>query len=940
MKPWREIAIPHEDVLKGTFQQAEFAADLAKVHEGTAPEEYLNPELFFDRTFITEGMRLLLDSVIRRLAGRGGDPVIQLQTAFGGGKTHTMLAVYHLANRAVPASKLSGISPILDSAGVTDLPKAKVIVLDGTRFSPSQPKQYGDQKVRTLWGEMAWQLGGAAAFAAIAESDENGTAPDASLIEKMLEPHQPVVLLMDELVAYLRQFEDGRGYAGGTFESNLTFIQNLTQAFKGVPRAIMLVSLPASKMSEAGSARGKRAMDQLEGALSLTSLEKTVGRVHALWKPVGTEEAFEIVRRRLFTQIKDEAQAKEACRAFADAYTENREDLPKETLEGRYLDRMARAYPIHPEVFDRLYEDWSSLDNFQRTRGVLKLMAKVIHRLWKDGNKDPFIMPGNLPLYDAETRNELIYYLPQGWDPVVEGDIDGERSETVEIETYDPRFGSVQACRRLARTIFLGSAPTTTDQAVRGIDTEHLLLGVLQPGQQTGVYKDAIRRLTDKLHYLNTANQRFWFDVRPNLRREMEDRKRRFTSAEQILPEIQGRIRTLIQATTFAGVHVFPNSSDVPDDWRMHLVVLPPAEPFSKIQNPAAVKTALEMLNNRGDQPRLKRNRMLFLAADSEATGRLDDLICSFKAWESIVLDFDKGDLNLDRPQSTQARNSCVSASDAANRAIREAYKWLLAPTEEVNAKGFPEMRWEQFALSTGAGSFTKEIERVMTEHELLIERWAPIHLEKLLRTWFWKDGAQDASAQDVWQKTCQYLYMPRLKDSNVFASTVSEGTGSRDFFGLAQGKRDAKYVGFTYGQRAIVHLETNLLIEPDAAANYEAEVRAAEEAKRKTDESQQTNKPGDPPKAPTPSAGPTTKRVNRRFYGTVDLNPLLAKKQFAEIIDEVVQNFTTRPNDIVSIVVDIQAVAPAGFDDAIQRAVKENCNALKFRASGFEPGE
>jgi predicted AAA+ superfamily ATPase len=293
-------------------------------------------------------------------------------------------------------------------------------------------------------------------------------------------------------------------------------------------------------------------------------------------------------------------------------------------------------------------------------------MAKVIHRLWKDGNNDPFIMPGNLPLYDAETRNELIYYLPQGWDPVVEGDIDGERSETVEIETYDPRFGSVQACRRLARTIFLGSAPTTTDQTVRGIDTEHLLLGVLQPGQQIGVYKDAVRRLTDKLHYLNSANHRFWFDVRPNLRREMEDRKRRFTSPEQILPEIQNRVRTLIQATTFAGIHVFPNSSDVPDDWRMHLVVLPPAEPFSKIQNPAATKAALEMLNNRGDQPRLKRNRVLFLAADSEATARLDDLICSFKAWESIVLDFDKGDLNLDRPQSTQARSSCTSASDAA----------------------------------------------------------------------------------------------------------------------------------------------------------------------------------------------------------------------------------------------------------------------------------
>lgn len=120
------------------------------------------------------------------------------------------------------------------------------------------------------------------------------------------------------------------------------------------------------------------------------------------------------------------------------------------------------------------------------------------------------------------------------------------------------------------------------------------------------------------------------------------------------------------------------------DDWRMHLVVLPLAEPFSKIQNPAATKTALEMLSNRSDQPRLKPNRMLFLAADFEAAPRLDDLICSFKAWSSIVLDFDNGGLNLDRPQSTQARDSRVNAPDAANRAIREAYKWLLAPTEET----------------------------------------------------------------------------------------------------------------------------------------------------------------------------------------------------------------------------------------------------------------
>jgi hypothetical protein len=171
------------------------------------------------------------------------------------------------------------VSSILDAAGVTELPKAKTVVLDGTRFSPSQPKKYGEQSVRILWGEMAWQLGGADAFAKVAESDANGTAPDSSLTEDLLKPYQPGVVLVDELVAYFRQFEDGRSYPGGTFDSNLTFVQNLTQAFKAVPKAMLLISLPASKLSEAGSARGRRAMESIEGALSLASLEKTVGRV-------------------------------------------------------------------------------------------------------------------------------------------------------------------------------------------------------------------------------------------------------------------------------------------------------------------------------------------------------------------------------------------------------------------------------------------------------------------------------------------------------------------------------------------------------------------------------------------------------------------------------------------------------------------------------------
>ncbi|HJN52790.1 MAG TPA: hypothetical protein QF924_20295, partial [Pseudomonadales bacterium] len=184
LKPWREIARPHKDVLEGTFKQSEFAADISQVASGTAAEEYQNAEKFFSRTFITEGMRLLLMSVAQRLVGKGGDPVIQLQTAFGGGKTHTMLAVLHLASRQVSTDKLEGIPPLLDEASIHDLPSAKVAVIDGIKLSPSQPQIHGIVTANTLWGELAWQLLGEEGYAMVAQSDADGTSPGKEVVRQ------------------------------------------------------------------------------------------------------------------------------------------------------------------------------------------------------------------------------------------------------------------------------------------------------------------------------------------------------------------------------------------------------------------------------------------------------------------------------------------------------------------------------------------------------------------------------------------------------------------------------------------------------------------------------------------------------------------------------------------------------------------------------------
>lgn len=937
MKPWREITIPHKDVLEGTFQQSEFAADITAVHTGRAIPEYQDAVAFYDRTFITEGMRLLLTQVAQRLSGKGGEPVIQLQTAFGGGKTHTMLAVYHLATRKCPLSDLTGIPEIVEKAGLMDVPQARVVVLDGNDRPPGQPWKHGKQQVNTLWGELAWQLGGSEGFARVKDSDAAGTSPGKEVLQELLAAYAPCAVLIDELVAYIRQFPEGRILSGGTYDSNLSFVHALTEATKLVPNAILLASLPESD-AEAGSNRGVTA---------LRALEKTFGRVQALWKPVATEEAFEIVRRRLFEPVRDPAARDAVCRAFADAYVAEGAKLPSETQEGRYYDRLLQAYPIHPEVFDRLYEDWTTIDGFQRTRGVLKLMAEVIYRLWKDDNKDLMILPGSLPLQDSKTRSELTCNLSAGWDAVLEGDIDGERAETTELESREPRFGQVGAARRVARTIFLGTAPSsvaTGKAGIRGIDRARVILGCLQPGQASSVYSDALNRLADRLHYLNSSGDktqdatRFWFDTRANLRREMEDRKRRFDDKTEVRRKIADALHHSVgNAAFFDGVHLFTSHADVPDDSSLRLVILPPESWYSREEARPATDAVLEWMQNNGAKPRHRWNRLLFLAADHATLSRLNDAARVALAWGSIVDDVKEGRLNIDLLRKAQAEKELESAKEVLFRATRECYKWLLCPTQEA-AQDKPSV--EAFALNPSGRSVGNELERVATENELVILRWSPIHLRAKLKEFYWKEDQPAALAATFWEDSLCYLYLPRLKDHDVLARAILDGAASKDFFGTAYGQTDGRYDGFKFGDKDVQIYDTLLLIEPSAAKLYQdAQVAAVKPA---------TATSGNEPTAPGTvtsgiagsapgKTGPIVPAAPKSFHGAADIAPATAKMHLVQIADEIVSLLASDPNASVKVVLEISAEFPDGARDTIKRAVSENANSLGLKSADWE---
>jgi len=937
LKPWREIAVPHADVLAGTFQQSEFAADITAVHTGKATREYQDPTAFFERTFITEGMRRLLTSVAQRLNSQGGEPVIQLQTAFGGGKTHTMLAVYHLATRKCALKDLPGIPALLDQAKLMDLPKARIAVLDGTALSPGQPWNHGGQVVHTLWGELAWQLGGEEAFALLREADANGTSPGKDVLRRLLEQHAPCVVLVDELVAYIRQFPDGKNLSGGTYDSNMSFAQALTEAMKLVPNAVLLGSLPESE-TEAGGQRGVAA---------LRALEKTFGRVQALWKPVATEEAFEIVRRRLFEPINDLKGRDAVCRAFSDAYIAEGSKLPSETQEARYFDRLVQAYPIHPEVFDRLYEDWSTLDGFQRTRGVLKLMAKVIYRLWKDQNQDFMIMPGSLPLYEGETRNELTYHLQNGWDAVIDGDVDGERAETTELESKEPRFGAIQAARRVARTIFFGTAPSavsTRSAGTRGQERARVLLGCFQPGQVSSTYSDALNRLADRLHYLNTTgdkaqdNTRFWFDTRANLRREMEDRKRRFNEVHDVRPKLATVLDKLTAgAAFFGGVHVFIPHADVPDDASLRLVCLPPENFYSRAETRLAFDEVLNYTRNNGSKPRYRGNRLIFLAPDHGSLTRVNDCVRTALAWKSIVDDVEASRLNIDLAQKKQAEKELKAAEEVVPKAARECYRWLLCPSQ-VSATA-TQVTVEAFALNTSGAVLGTEIERVCTDNEWVISTWSPIHLRSRLQELYWKETKAAVGAMAFWEDTLRYLYLPRLRNRGVLEQAIVKGACTHDFFGTAYGEHEGKYDGFKFGDSNVQLDDTLLLIEPGAAAGYAASLLPPPAPKPGNGgNTQPPPAPGTTPGSGSPiPSGPGGLPKAHAFHGQVAVNAATAKMRLVQIAEEIIATLAADPNAEVKVSVEIQATFPDGAKDLTKRAVSENARTLGFKNADWE---
>ena len=946
---WRDVIEPHMDVAEGRYKNAEFAADLAQVARGKGELEYRDPVEFFNRTYVTEGMKGLLTQSLRRVSGLDGEPVIQLKTAFGGGKTHSMLALYHMMRSRSRVRQIANLTPVLEAAQVSEVPDVHVAVLVGTALNPANAKRPATMPgitVNTLWGEMAFQLAESAGrpelYEYVKEADKRGVSPGSEALANLFDACGCCLVLMDELVAYAKKLYGAEKLPAGTLDNFITFIQELTEAARASKCSLVVASIPESD-NEIGGEAGQRALEQIE---------HTFGRMESIWKPVGASEGFEVVRRRLFLNCKDEAARDEVCFAFSKMYGDNPAEFPMESRELEYRERMLACYPIHPEVFDRLYEDWATLERFQRTRGVLRLMAAVIHELWMSRDPSPMIMPGSFPLDVPVVRDELTRYLDDNWNAVVDSEVDGKQSLPYRNDGNNPRYGSLLASRRVARTVMLGSAPDVAGQSVRGIERGHIRLGVVQPGENPSVFNDALVTLQISSSYLysDDNSNRFWYDTRPTLRKVAEDRAQMMGDSDALF-EVESRLKKLRKSEPFAGVHVCPASTlDVPDDQSLRLVVLPPAaKQRSEATESDALKLAREMIASRGSTPRSYKNMIVFAAADGSHYSQILKSAKQYLAWDSIKAD--RESLNLDVKQTRETEQSARRADEELDVKIREAYNWLLYPRIDLLNNSM-DIEWAVEHVEGGRESIVAKLARKLLSDDAAIQNWAPALLKMELDRVLWRDS-DHIQVKQLWEYLCQYCYLPRLSDYSVLENAIVRGLGSKEFFGIAAAFSEGQYVDLSLGEQKAFINASDLLVKvgvAEAQINREIEsARAAvEEISGKagaqdvggddvkfTDPATKTWSDDDITSEVSAVDATVLNRQKSAFHMVSKLDNTRVNRGIQSIMEEVVSQLNLIGAD-VELTFEVRARVNDGIPPETVRALSENCSTLGVSDFGF----
>lgn len=751
--PWFLNVQPHLDIRQGNLDESVFAANLAEVASGNGREIYLNPTVFFSKTFFTAGIKTLARRVIQGLNGGkdAADRVISLQTGFGGGKTHALISLYHLARwgQNTPASPL--MNELHSFTGKPQFDSANIAVFTNTTNDPTQGRTIEGQHIQTLWGELAWQLGGKELYELIRDNDENRTAPKG-LFKRVLEKAKPALILIDELADYCVAASGITVGASTLSDQTISFMQELSEAISLTDHCVLVATLPASVAEVANSPQASQI---------LSSLSNRLTRVGADTKPVADEEIFEVIRRRLFEDLGDEAQIESVVSGYFSLYQNLWTEVPSNAAKSEYKDKLRKSYPFHPELIDMFRIRWASNHDFQRTRGVLRLLASIVADLWK---RQGTLVGGNALIHSSDINFENLDALSgqlkklygNGYDAVISADVSGTSSNAFKNDKDKSEYGKFALSQGVASTILLGSFGSTG--ANKGISIEEIKLNVLKPDSfNHNSVNGSLDMLEEKAHYLyygsaGSGSKRYWFHTKPNINILINQAKNEVKISE-INSEILKRIQSKVNNILAFNVLVAP-SEDIPEQTKPTLVILSPEYLAKADSINGNTKLHIEQLaTKKGQNERIYRNTMLFLLCSEIGITKLQNDVREYLACLKIR---DEYQSQLESDQKSDIKSKIQTYTDQVASSLVSAYSLIVKHSAK---NGLDKLNIRQFKNSLDI-QINSVVQQLLKDEEWLLES---VGLGLLRNNNLLPEMDKPIKAKDVYEAFIRYDDKPMI---------------------------------------------------------------------------------------------------------------------------------------------------------------------------------
>lgn len=697
MKNFHTVAVPHKDISEGKLTLDLFAADLWEVYQNRSSPEYKDKDIFFDKTYLTSGIKNVLDVVEKRLKGKGGDPVIQLQTPFGGGKTHTLIALYHKSKEW----------------------DAKSVVIVGTVLSKND----------SLWGILELQLTGEI------KKFKDNSAPGRETIRNLLEKHQPVLILIDELLEYMIKAATVKVGDSNLADQTIAFIQELTEVAKTLDKVTVVFSLPTGSLERFGEL-GEKMFHQIK---------KVSGRVEKIYEPVHENEVSKVIRQRLFSSINDE----EAYNTIKETitYFEKENILPEGSELTEYRDRFVNSFPFLPEVIDILYHKWGSYPEFQRTRGVLKLLSLVIFSV---KNKNiPYISLADFNLEESGIRRELLNIAGDQFDSVISADITGKNCGTKKVDnSLGDTFKGLSLGLRISQTVFMCSFSGGKEKGISLKDIKRMATTLENPAN---VITEALEQMKSKLFYLQLYGDKYFFDTQPNLNHVI------LTKMENIKDhDVLDFERELLRKSIGQKIRAYlwpEKDSDINDNPELKLIVL-------KERNDVLIKSIIE---NKGMMPRVYRNTIFFVYPHEITRISFIENVKKLISYRVIQND---STITLSKNQKELIRRELEKLEDAVVEILKDMYRIVLIPSKDG---GISEDLGKPFLV--GNNPIDEIIYERLKEEDFIVEKIS----SEVLKSKYLRNN-EYAITENIYSSFLKTLGELRISNKEVLLEAIKTG--------------------------------------------------------------------------------------------------------------------------------------------------------------------